>query len=159
MDAALGEPLLSTRCFYLSDSDQAIIAKRHGNHNRLGFTLQSTKRRFLGLFLGDLLAVPMSAIQYVVVGQLSIMDLSGLPRYAERAPTQREHTLEIRQRFGYRDFNDPRGRFALMRFLYAHERLSAERTGELFDLAITWLIDQKLSYLAWAKLCENRREA
>jgi hypothetical protein len=72
---------------------------------------------------------------------LSITDLSCLPRYAERAPTQREHTLEIRQRFGYRDFNDPRGGFALIRFLYAREWVSAERPGVLLDLAITWLVD------------------
>jgi len=72
---------------------------------------------------------------------LSITDLSCLPRYAERAPTQREHTLEIRQRFGYRDFNDPHGGFALIRFLCAREWVSAERPGVLLDLAITWLVD------------------
>jgi hypothetical protein len=61
--------------------------------------------------------------------------------YAERTQTQREHTLEIRRRFGYLDFNEPRGVFALMRFLYAREWVSAERPGILFDLAITWLVD------------------
>src|SRR5205807_68485 len=50
----------------------------------------------------------------------------------------------IRSRFRYRDFNEPRGGFALMRFLYAREWVSAERPGVLFDLAITWLVDHKV---------------
>jgi Domain of unknown function (DUF4158) len=103
----------------------------------------SSPRRFLGLFLADPLAVPMGAIRYVAT-HLGIEDLTKLTRYAERTQTQWDHQAEIRSRFGYREFNDPRGGFALLRFLYAREWVSAERPGILFDLAITWLVDHKV---------------
>jgi Domain of unknown function (DUF4158) len=141
----VGEPSPEqlARYFYLSDSDRTVIAEHRGDHNRLGFGLQLVTLRFLGLFLSDPLAVPMGAVEYVAK-QLSLTDVSCLPRYAERAPTQREHTLEIRSRFGYYDWSDSRGGFALMRFLYAREWVSSERPGVLFDLAMTWLVDHKV---------------
>jgi len=76
--------------------------------------------RFLGLFLDDPLAVPMGAIRYVPT-QLGIEDLTMLTRYAGRTQTQWNHQAEIRSRFGYHDWNEPRGGFILMRFLYARE--------------------------------------
>jgi TnpA family transposase len=141
----VGEPSPEqlARYFYLSDSDRSIIAEHRGLHNRLGFALQLTTLRFLGLFLGDPLAVPEGAITYVAA-QLGMPDLTGLQRYAERIQTQWDHQAEIRRRFGYHDWSDPLGGFALMRFLYAREWVSAQRPSVLFDLAISWLIDHKV---------------
>src|SRR5260221_4673354 len=141
----VGEPSPEqlARYFYVSDSDRSVIAEHRGAHNRLGFGLQLATVRFLGLFLGDPLAVPMGAIRYVAA-QLGIEDLSCLTRYAERTQTQWDHQAEISRRFGYHEWNEPRGGFALMRFLYAREWVSAERAGVLFDLAIIWLVDHKV---------------
>jgi hypothetical protein len=141
----VGEPSPEqmARYFYLDDRDRSVIAEHRGAHNRLGFGLQLTTVRFLGLFLGDPLAVPIGAIRYVAA-QLGIEDLTTLTRYAERVQTQWDHQAEIRSRFGYQEWNEPGGGFALLRFLYAREWVSAERPGILFDLAITWLVDHKV---------------
>lgn len=141
----IGEPTSEQLAcyFHLSDSDRQVIAEHRGIHNRLGFALQLTTLRFLGLFLGDPLAVPVGAVTYVAA-QIGITDLEELPRYAERIQTQWDHQAEIRRRFGYHEWNDVRGGFALMRFLYAREWVSSERPSVLFDLAISWLIDKKV---------------
>jgi Domain of unknown function (DUF4158) len=79
-----------------------------------------------------------------VASQIGITDLAELPRYAERIQTQWDHQAEIRRRFGYHEWNDVHGGFALTRFLYAREWISSERPSVLFDLAISWLIDKKV---------------
>ncbi len=141
----VGEPSPEqlARYFHLSDSDREAIGERRGDHNRLGYALQLCTLRFLGLFLVDPLAVPVGAIRYVAA-QLGLTDLTGLTRYAERLQTQQEHMLEIRSRFGYRDWSDPGSGFALLRMLYAREWVSAERPSVLFDLSIAWLLDHKV---------------
>jgi len=94
--------------------DRDLVAKHRGEHNRLGFAVQMGTVRFLGTFLADPLGVPWGVVDYLAV-QLKIRDPSVVKRYAERPATQWEHTAEIRQVFGYRDFTDPQAAAERMR--------------------------------------------
>jgi len=88
------------RFFFLDDEDRKLIAKRRGDHNRLGFALQMCTVRYIGLFLEDPLAVPWP------VTDLEVEDVSQIKRYTERKPTQYEHAWEIREAYGYHLYED-----------------------------------------------------
>src|SRR5260221_9155296 len=80
-----------------------------------------------------LVNVPVGVIAYVA-SQLGIANPQCIVRYAERIQT-RAVTMQrqIRQHYGYKEFSDRRGGFALMRFLYAHVWVGTERPSVLFD--------------------------
>jgi hypothetical protein len=141
----VGEPTPEqlARYFHLDDADRTLIAQRRGDHNRLGFGVQIGTLRFLGTFLTDPVDVPVGVIAYVA-SQLRIANPQCIVRYAERVQTQQDHAQEIRQHYGYKEFSDRRGGFALMRFLYARVWVGNERPSVLFDLATAWLLDKKV---------------
>ncbi|MFC4062886.1 Tn3 family transposase [Planomonospora corallina] len=91
------------RHFFLDDADRRLVAKRRGDHNRLGFALQLVTVRFVGAFLADPVDVPIGVVDYVA-DQLDIADASCVKQYAQRAGTHREHAGEIRRAYGLRDF-------------------------------------------------------
>jgi hypothetical protein len=78
------------RFFVLDDADMELVAKRRGEHNRLGFSLVATTLRYVGLFLEDPLAVPWPVVEYLAE-QLGIDDPSCVKRYTERQMTAYEH--------------------------------------------------------------------
>jgi hypothetical protein len=131
------------RYFHFDDTDRALISRRRGVHNSLGFALQLGTVRYLGTFLPNPISVPAGVIAYVG-RQLEIPDTSSLPRYMEREATRLEHTAEIRSVYAYQDFNDPPWRFRLSRWLYARAWLTDERPSHLFDLATHWLLQHKV---------------
>jgi hypothetical protein len=92
------------KAFFLDDADKAEVAKRRGDHNRLGFALQLTTMRYLGTFPDGPLEVPPVVVDYLSE-QLGVVDPSCLKRYVLRAKTRLEHNWEIRERYHLREFS------------------------------------------------------
>jgi hypothetical protein len=130
------------RYFHLDDSDRATIGKHRGDHNRLGFAVQLCTARFLGTFLENLSETPKGVIAFVG-RQLHISNLTAFDDYCH-AVTRKAHTVELRRRYGFRDFSDLSARFRLNRWLYALCWTGTDRPGMLFDRAVAWLITHKV---------------
>lgn len=121
--------------------DRALVEKRRGDANRLGFSIQLGTVRCLGAFLADPVDVPTPAVDYMAA-QLGVGDPSCLKAYSHREKTRLEHQWKIVQVYGYRDFAS------------AEEELSAwigDRawtTGEgpraLFGGAVAWLRERRV---------------
>lgn len=105
------------RHFYLDDNDLEWIARKRRDFNRLGYALQLTTVQFLGTFLGDPTAVPQAVIQALAV-QIQVADSACVSAYRDSEQRWR-HTVEIRARYGYREFIDKGVRFRLGRLLCA----------------------------------------
>ncbi len=130
------------RFFYISDDDHTLINRRRGNHNRLVFALQLTTVRYLGTFLEDPLAVPDSVLK-TLAKQLIITDLEGLHAY-RIGEQRREHALEIRTKYGYRNITDGHVGFHLVRWLYGLCWTGTDRPSVLFDRSKSWLLTHKI---------------
>ena len=66
--------------FHLDDVDLERIARKRGEHNRLGFAVQLGTIRYLGAFLSDPLDVPPPVLQ-TLARQLYIASMDGLSAY------------------------------------------------------------------------------
>lgn len=130
--------------FYLDDTDRERLATKRGSHHRLGFALQICTVRFLSTFLVEPTLVPSGAVRHVAK-QLGI-DNDPAPLLIQYATAwqAREHSREIQQLYGYHDFSEQPEHFRLIRWLYTHAWLTAERPSVLFDLATKRLVDQKV---------------
>lgn len=126
------------RFFFLDDVDRALISKRRGDHNRLGFALQMCTVRYIGLFMEDPLAVPWPVIAYLAE-HLGIADVSCVKRYTERQMTPYEHAWEIRDVYGYRQFEDAEWGRKFRTFLHGRAWTHAEGPVALFNQAVHWL--------------------
>ncbi|HJT90629.1 MAG TPA: DUF4158 domain-containing protein, partial [Mycobacterium sp.] len=91
------------RWFFLDDAGKALVRHRRGDHHRLGFALQLTTVRFVGMFLHDPLDVPDEVVIYLAK-QLDIDTIDQLSRYTQRRSTRFEHQDEIRAALGLIDF-------------------------------------------------------
>jgi TnpA family transposase len=78
------------KIFFLDDEDRALVARRRGDHMKLGFALQLVTVRYLGLFLEDPLDVP-AVVAGFVAGQLGIAGPSCVKRYTDRDKTRFAH--------------------------------------------------------------------
>ncbi|GAT70050.1 transposase [Planomonospora sphaerica] len=135
-----GEPTQAEleRFFLLDQSDRDLIAKRRGDHMRLGFAVQLGTVRCLGTFLADPLDVPWPVVEYLA-DQLRIDDPSVVKRYTERLPTQHEHARQIRAERGYREFSDPQASAQVREFMAGRAWTCAEGPLALFEQASAWL--------------------
>jgi len=138
----LGLPQLA-RHFHFDDHDLALISRRRGEHNRLGFALQLGTVRFLGTFLPNPIDVPPGVLSYVAQ-QLHITPAACLPRYMERKQTHHAHSAEIQQVYQYWEFHELPWRFRFSRWLYTRTWFSNERPSHLFELTTDWLLERKV---------------
>jgi hypothetical protein len=127
------------RAFFLDDADRALIAKRRGAHNRLGFALQLTTVRSLGTFLADPLDVPNAVLEYLAE-QLEIADPSCVKRYTERRATRFEHAEEIKSAYGLRDFAEVEGE--LEGWVEARAWTTGDGPKAIFYDAVGWLSER-----------------
>ena len=126
------------RFFFLDDVDRELIGKRRGDHNRLGFALQMCTVRYLGLFLEDPLDVPWPVIAYLAE-HLGVEDPSRVKQYTERLKTAYEHAWEIRDAYGYHQFEDREWGRKFRAFLHGRAWTHAEGPVALFNQAVGWL--------------------
>lgn len=140
-----GEPSRSDleRFFFLDDVDRRRVQMRRGEHNRVGFAVQVGTVRFLGTFLSDWTGTPPGVLRYVVDQVAPSVEVDGLMcRYVERDKTPLEHSWEIRDALGYRDFAS--AVLATREFLQARAWTRPERPSQLFDQAVVWLRSEKV---------------
>jgi len=124
------------RFFFLDDADRALVVKRRGDRNRVGFALQLGTVRFLGTFLPDPTEVPPEVVAYVCE-QVGVADVSALAGYMARRPTRFEHSREITAAYGYREFSAMEKELA--RWLADRAWTTDEGPTALFDGAVVWL--------------------
>jgi len=124
------------RAFFLDDEDKALIKKRRGDHNQLGFGLQLTTVRHLGMFLVDPLNVPTAVVDYLAE-QLEIADPSQAKRYGERRTTRFEHADEIKAVCGLREFADAEAALAV--WVGARAWTTGDGPKAIFFDSVDWL--------------------
>ncbi|WP_267242265.1 Tn3 family transposase [Streptomyces sp. PR69] len=128
------------RFFFLDDVDRDLIALRRTKHHQLGFALQMCTVRYVGTFLGeDLLDVPWPVVEHLAE-QLGIEDPSCVKRYTERRQTVYDHAWEIRDVYGYHQFEDHAMGRKFRAFLHGRAWTAhSEGPKALFDHAVGWL--------------------
>jgi hypothetical protein len=127
------------RSFFLDDADRGLIARRRGDHNRLGFALQLTTVLSLGVFLADPLEVPSVVLDYLA-GQLGIADPSCVARYMERRTTRFKHAEEIMRARGLRNFTEVTRK--LEDWVDARAWTTSDGPKAIFNDAIGWLLER-----------------
>jgi len=132
----IGDPTADhlARYFHLDDADKAFIRSRRGDHMRLGVAVQLGAVRFLGTFLDDLGDTP-PRVQSFVGKQIGIKPEDKIATY-QASQWRWRHEVEIRERYGYRAFTEPKLRFRLNRWLYALCWTGTDRPSALFDRAV-----------------------
>jgi TnpA family transposase len=127
--------------FLLDNHEKTVIYRLREEHNRLGYALQLGTVKLLGSFLDNPTEIPEDIVLYVSK-QLGI-DIKALAKYST-GRTIRQHTQEIKKTYGYHDFSDQPYHWRLIRWLYNQLWYTNDRTGILFELAVSMCISLKV---------------
>lgn len=147
------------RYFFLDDVDQAWVASKRREHNKLGFALQLVTVRYVGRFLDDPLNVPVELVDYLAE-QLEVADASCVKSYGDRAKTPLEHVWEIRQKDQWREFADVEDE--LGEWLEGRSWTTGDGPTMLFQAAVAWLRQRRVllpGVSTLVRLVAARREA
>ncbi|AQW50738.1 Tn3 family transposase [Streptomyces violaceusniger] len=147
------------RFFFLDDVDRALIEPKRRAHNRLGFAVQMTTVRFLGVFLDDPSDVPAEVVDYLAE-QLGVADASALKAYGERENTRLDHVRELRRVLEYTEFAEAEAE--LRAWVEARAWTTGEGPKALFDAAAGWLRERRVllpGVTTLARLVATVREA
>ena len=104
------------RWCHLSEADLGLVRRLRSDTTRLGFATQLVTVRAIGTFLAEPDEVPEEIINSVAA-QLQVQDPALLIGYS-KLPMRWRHTTEIRERYGYQDFNDAHVRSRFDQWLY-----------------------------------------
>ncbi|AOP47929.1 Tn3 family transposase [Streptomyces lydicus] len=129
------------RFFFLDDADRGLIEPKPRAHNRLGFAVQMTTVRFLGVFLDDPMDVPAEVVDYLAE-QLGVADASALKAYGERENTRLDHVRELRRVLEYTEFAEVEAE--LRAWVDARAWTTGEGPKALFDAAAGWLRERRV---------------
>lgn len=132
-----------SKYFTLDSVDLEFISKRRGNANKLALATLLTSVRYLGTFPSELSDVPDIVVIYVAK-QLNIHDISVLDSYPKRENTKWEHKILIRKEYSYQEYISGFVSFRLTRLLYLRVWISDEKPSHLFDLTLSWLVENKI---------------
>nr|WP_045563693.1 DUF4158 domain-containing protein [Streptomyces sp. FxanaA7] len=129
------------RFLSLDDVDRALIEPKRRAHNRLGFAVQMTTVRFLGVFLDDPTDVPAEVVDYLAE-QLGVVDASAMKAYGERENTRLDHVRELRRVLEYTEFAE--AETELRTWVDAWAWTTGEGPKALFDAAAGWLRERRV---------------
>ena len=130
------EQAILERFFFLDDADLELVAKRRGDRNRLGFSLQLVTARHLGTFLEDPLDVPSAVVEHVA-GQVGVAEPSCVNGYLDRRATRFEHQAEIAEVYGYVSYASAEAE--MINWLDGQAWTTGDQPKPLFYAAVGWL--------------------
>nr|WTB31922.1 DUF4158 domain-containing protein [Streptomyces sp. NBC_00830] len=129
------------RFFFLDDADRDLIEGKRRAHNRLGYAVQLTSARYLGVFLDDPTEVPAEVVGYLAE-QLGVADVSVLKAYGERENTRLDHVRELRRVLEYTEFAGVEAELRV--WVDARTWTTGEGPKALFDASVGWLRERRV---------------
>jgi hypothetical protein len=118
-----------------------LIEGKRRAHNRLGYALQLTTARYLGVFLDDPTDVPTEVVDYLAE-QLDVTDVSVLKAYGERENTRLEHLRELRRVLEYKESAEAEADLRV--WVDARAWTTGEGPKALFDAAVGQLRERRV---------------